>query len=125
MNNRTPLELITTLLDARGRGDVEAAVACFEADATMVIEPDHIERGDAAIRRFTKSTFALPVTMLARRIVDGRDVALHVGKWRLDMASHGSEAQQIVGCTTDILRKQIDGSWLVAIHNPWGSAIGI
>jgi len=123
MNNKTPLELITTLLDARSRGDIEAAVACYEVDATMVIEPDHIERGAAAVRSFTQSSFALPITVLARRIVDGRDVALHVGKWRLEMAARGGTSQQLIGCTADILRKQADGSWLVAVHNPWGGAV--
>jgi uncharacterized protein (TIGR02246 family) len=122
MNNRTPLGLIIALIQARSDRDVDAAVACYEADATVVMEPDRIERGTSSIRAFTEAAVALPITFSDRRIVDGTDVALHLCKWQLQISPPGEPLQKMDGCSADVLRKQADGTWLIAIDNAWGAS---
>jgi hypothetical protein len=69
-----PLDTIFHLLAARSRGDLAAAVDCYEANATVVIEPGRFAR-ETAIKSFTEATIALPITFGERAVVEGEDIA--------------------------------------------------
>jgi len=119
MSFSRPLDTINHLLAARERGDVSAALSCYESNATVVFEPGKFGSGEDAIRGFTEATITLPITFGDREIVEAGDIALHLSQWTLRPAS-GSE---ISGRTTDILRRQPDGKWLLIMDNPWGSSL--
>lgn len=114
-----PLDTISYLLAARSRGDVGAALSCYEPNATVVVEPGKIATGEATIKGFTETVISLPITFGSHKIVEGEDIALHLSQWTLRPA----EGAEISGRTTDILRRQPDGNWLLAIDNPWGSSL--
>ena len=115
----TPLETMILLIDARGRKDMDAALACYEPGATVVVEPGKIARGDAAVKAFTARTMDLPVAFGAHHVIEAGDVALHLGRWTLSLPG----AQEITGCTTDVLHRQADGRWLLVVDNAWGTGL--
>ena len=115
----TPLETMIRLTEARGRKDMAAALACYEPGATVVVEPGKIASGDAAVEAFTAGTMDLPIAFGAHQIVEAGDVALHLGRWTLSPPG----AQEITGCTTDVLRRQLDGRWLLVVDNAWGTGL--
>lgn len=119
MNRSTPRHAVEALLEARGRRDVAAAVACYEPHATVVLEPGKTASGVGAIRAFTEATTDLAIAFGAHEIVESGNTALHLARWTLRPAG-GSE---ISGCTTDVLRRQPDGDWLFAIDNAWGVSL--
>ena len=114
-----PLDTISYLVAARSRGDIEAALACYELNATVVMEPGKFATGEDAIKTFTQATISLPVIFGDREIVEAEDIALHVSQWTL----RPTDGPEIAGRRTDVLRRQTDGNWLLAIDNPWGSAL--
>ena len=114
-----PYDTIYHLLAARSRGDTAAAVACYEHDARVVVQPGMIETGEPGIRRFTEATMTLPIAFGDREIIEVDGIALHLSKWTLRPAN----GPEIVGRTTDVLRRQSDGTWLVLIDNPWGVSV--
>jgi ketosteroid isomerase-like protein len=119
MSLSKPLDTIFHLLAARSRGDLTAALNCYEANATVVREPGKFACGETAVKTFIEATIALPITFGEHAIVEAEDIALHFSQWTIRRAD-GSE---IVGRTTDVLRRQPDGNWLLAIDNPWGSSL--
>ena len=119
MSFSRPLHTITYLLAARARGDVAAALSCYEPNATVVMQPGKFASGEDAVTAFTEATITLPITFGDREIVEAGDIALHLSQWTLRSAD-GSE---ISGRTTDVLRRQPDGKWLLVVDNPWGSSL--
>lgn len=119
MSFSRPLDTITYLLAARARGDVASALSCYEPGATVVMQPSVFCNGEDAVRGFTEATISLSITYGDRKIVEAGDIALHISQWTL-RPDNGSE---ITGRTTDILRRQPDGKWLLVIDNPWGGAL--
>ena len=114
-----PLDTISYLLAARSRGDIKAALACYEPNATVVMGPGKFASGEDAIKAFTQATISLLVIFGDREIVEAEDIALHVSQWTL----RPTDGPEIAGRTTDVLRRQPDGNWLLAVDNPWGSSL--
>ncbi len=115
----TPLYTMTRLMDARSRRDMAGALACYGPGATVVVEPGNVASGDAAVESFTAATMELPIVFGDHRIVEAGDVALHLRQWTLSPPG----AEPITGCTTDVLRRQPDGSWLLVVDNAWGTGL--
>ena len=115
----TPLATIMMLVDARQRGDVEAAIAAYEP--TVVLQPGRITSGASAIRAFTEA--AIGLSFSDRQIIAGDDVALHFSKWSAKADDASGHKQGMTGWTADVLRRQSDGLWLLAIDNPWAAAM--
>jgi len=114
-----PYDTIYHLLAARSRGDVAAALACYEPGATVVLQPGNIASGEAAIKTYTQTTMSLPITFGGREIVEADGIALHVSQWTLQTDT----GDKISGRTSDVLRRQSDGNWLLLIDNPWGTQL--
>jgi len=62
-------------------------------------------------------------TVEHRAIIEGETTSLHRIRWRLQGTGENGEAVDLSGCITDVLRKQPDGGWLLAIDNPWGTSL--
>jgi ketosteroid isomerase-like protein len=56
------------------------------------------------------------------KIVEARDLALLMARWTLDGTSPDGQPVEIAGHTSDVVRRQPDGSWLFVIDNPFGTA---
>jgi uncharacterized protein (TIGR02246 family) len=115
MPAQAPSEIHALFLDAFNRGDLEALVALYEPGAVLVIG------GQAAVGHEA-------IREAYRRLLDGRGkmeletrsvvesgeglAVLHAG-WTLESA--GSTAG---GISTEVVRRQPDGSWLFVIDEP-------
>ena len=123
MDRMTPLATIMMLVDARQRRDVEAAVAAYEPTATVVLQPGRTTSGESALRAFTEAAIGLSLSFSDRQIIAGDDVALHFSKWSAMADDASGHKQGMTGWTADVLRRQSDGLWLLALDNPWAAAM--
>ncbi|MGH8887349.1 MAG: YybH family protein [Egibacteraceae bacterium] len=57
-----------------------------------------------------------------KTIVHGPDVALVRSDWTLHGAAPDGCPVEMRGSAGDVVRRQPDGTWLLAIDNPWGAA---
>jgi ketosteroid isomerase-like protein len=121
----TPLDAIKTLVEARDKGDVETVVSCYEANATIVPQPGTVQHGTKALREWLASFAAVrpKLNVTSREIIEGGDIALHCSAWTMNGTDPTGKPFEMKGRTADVLRKQPNGSWLVALDNPWGTAI--
>ena len=51
------------------------------------------------------------------------DLALYAGRWTLRGMDPNGHPVVMNGESSDILRQQRDGRWLIALDNPWGATI--
>jgi ketosteroid isomerase-like protein len=59
----------------------------------------------------------------AQSVIEADDIALYIGRWTLQGTDPSGQAVAMGGVSSDILRKQRDGRWLIAVDNPWGAQI--
>jgi uncharacterized protein (TIGR02246 family) len=123
MSARTPEDLHRLWAEAFTSGDLDGLVALYEPDATMVPQPGHAVSGQAAIREALQGLLATkPVFKLDfRKALRAGDIALLFSRWTLSgKGTDGSEIS-LAGQTSDVARRQTDGSWLLVIDNPFGA----
>lgn len=120
-----PAHTVNQLIEAINHGDLDAALALYDKDAVLVAQPGRIARGTEELRRALEGFIAMKATLRseAQQVIECGDLALYVSRWNLRGTDPGGKAMTMGGQSTDILRRQSDGRWLIALDNPWGAEI--
>jgi uncharacterized protein (TIGR02246 family) len=121
----TPLETVNLLTRAISTGDLTTAVALYEPDGVLVVRPGQVARGAAQLREALGAFVALKATLTsdAQQVIESGDLALYIGRWKLRGTDPTGQPVVLGGESTDVLRRQADGRWLVALDNPWGAQV--
>ena len=125
MSNRiheteTPDGLIRTfaaLIEAR---DLDGLLALYEPDAVFEAQPGVVISGVEAIRGALADLLALEPQMTTSTIdvLRAGDVALVINEWSMTgTAPDGCEVRR-AGRSSDVVRCQADGRWLVLVDKP-------
>jgi len=124
MPARQPTDLHSLFADAFNRFDEDALIALYEPDATLIPEPGSTVRGHEAIREALGNFLALRGTIKLDtiRVYESGDLALLHGHWTLN--GHGPDGNplQMEGRSSEVVRRQADGSWLYTLDNPFTDA---
>src|SRR5262245_10051535 len=120
-----PIATVSKLVEAINRADLDGAVALYERDAVLVAQPGQIARGATELKNALAGFIAMKATLRseAQQVVEGPDVALYVGRWTLNGTDPTGRPIAMGGESADILRRQKNGEWLIALDNPWGAQI--
>lgn len=104
--------------------DLDALVALYEPDATLVPQPGQTASGHAAIQEAFRGFLAIrgPFELRHQQTIQSPTIALLFSHWRLTGTDPDGNAVELMGQTTDVVRRQADGSWLLAVDNPHGAA---
>ena len=121
----TPAATVAGLVAAINRGDLATAVELYEKEALLVVQPGKVARGSAEIRSALGGFVAMKAKLesKAEQVIDSGDVALYLGRWTLRGTGPDGKPLVMGGESTDVLRRQKDGRWLIALDNPWGTQI--
>ena len=124
MPARTPEETYTVFAQYFSAGDMEALMSLYEPEATMVPQPGVVVSGHAAIRNALGAFLAVKgeFNLQPARAFQSHDIALLFSKWTLKGTDPNGNAVELGGQTSDVVRRQADGSWLFVIDNPYGAA---
>jgi uncharacterized protein (TIGR02246 family) len=112
-------ELHAKVQTAFNAGDVDALVALYEPDARMFHDDGTVAEGVDAIREVWAGFIALggQIAMTTRYAVEADEVALLSNSWTFTM--DGAEAAGSI--TSEVARRQPDGTWRYVIDNPYGA----
>ncbi len=104
--------------------DMPALLSLYEPDAVLLPQPGTVARGHAAIRDSLNAFLAMKGTfrIASSKIVQTGDLALVYAKWTLEAKGPDGSPIRLEGETTDVVRRQGDGHWLIAIDSPFGAA---
>jgi len=121
----SPIDTVNELSSALNRGDVETALMLYEPDAVLIAQPGGLARGSRELRAALEQFVALKPTLRTQidDVVEVGDLALYIGRWTLQGTDASGRAIEMGGESSDVLRKQADGRWLIAIDNPWGARV--
>ncbi len=124
MQARSPSDVHEKFREKFLAGDLEELVTLYEPNAGLVPEPGKILAGRSVIREHLKGLLAIKgrFWMEPSRVVQARDVALLFARWTLTGASPAGSKVELAGETTDVVRRQLNGTWLIALDNRFGLA---
>jgi len=102
--------------------DLEAAVALYETDATVILNPGMLAKGTSSIHAFFEGIFSLKSDPKyeVRHLTEAGDLALFTAKWTIVGPLSPNTQVSRTNYQAVVLRKQADGGWLIAVDNPWG-----
>ena len=101
-------------------------MACYEPQACFVLKSGHAARGIVELREMFRATFSYKpdLKLDVRKIISAGDdlvnLVLAVVEWKSKAVSSSGEAKVWAGTATDIVRRQPDGTWKLALDNPYG-----
>ena len=116
-----PQDLHRQVEDAFNAGDVDALVALYEPDARMLRDDGTAAEGLDAIREIWAGFVALGgrIAMTTRFAVEAGDVALLSNAWT--WTADGMDGGAV---TSEVARRQADGTWRYVIDNPFAGPAG-
>ena len=120
----TPEEVHQLFSKHFSAADIDALLSLYEPTATFVPQPGQPVSGSAAIREALQAFLALKgrFNMEPGKVILANDIALLFSKWTLSGKDPEGNAVELSGQTSDVVRRQADGSWLFVIDNPFGAA---
>jgi len=112
-----PEEVHRLFSEAFNAGNLDAILSLYEPDAVLVPQPGQTVRGHAAIRQALTAFLAMKPRFAFQSIkaLESNDIAILFSNWTLAGTGLSMEGQ-----TTDVVRRQKDGTWLFVIDNPFG-----
>jgi uncharacterized protein (TIGR02246 family) len=126
MAARTPEELDTLFGRALNAGDLDALVALYEPQASLMPSPGKVVVGAPAIREALAAFVgAKPrITLTPRLVSQAGDLALVTAKWELGLNGDDGKPAKMHGQSVEVVRRQADGTWRFAIDMPFGVEAG-
>jgi ketosteroid isomerase-like protein len=113
MRASKPQEIHLLFEQAFNNGDVEAIVALYEPGAVLVVGDELRTCHDRIRDAYTSLLAGARMKLDTRAVIEsGEGLALLYGIWSLGPPS-GTQ-----GLSTEVVRRQADGSWMFAIDNP-------
>ena len=122
-----PEECTRLLIEAIEAGDVDAAVALYEPQATFVVPPGRSVSGHGAIREILQGFFASKDTGGVSEVsmTISADGTLAVLRTRGVTQAPGPDGSPIPMAfhSVEVVRKQPDGTWRFVIDDPSGAGV--
>ena len=116
-----PAEIHTLFRHAFNLGDVEALIALYEPNAVLVVDGKELI-GRESIRKVLESVLVCRgrMTLETRAVVESQQgLAVLHGGWVIEPPTGMGADIATRGLSTEVVRKQPDGTWLFVIDNPY------
>ena len=117
-----PEDIYPALSEAYNAGDFEALVSLYDPKAVFVIKPGRVTDGPAELHSAMQRLVALRgrMTVNPRTFIRSDDLVLVLGTFTLSGRRADGTAFERTSRFADVLRRQSDGRWLLAVDNPYG-----
>lgn len=118
-----PEEMNEYFAKAYNSGEVDNLNNLFETNAKVVRKNGEVITGINKINAEHLNLLKLGGKMTSNNkyCVEIENIALLRADWKIETHNESGEILEIKGSSTEIVRKQKDGSWLYIVDNPFGA----
>jgi uncharacterized protein (TIGR02246 family) len=121
MPAQKPEDCDLLLIEALHAGDLDAAVALYEPNASFLLDSGEVIVGQKAIREVMKAFLALkPKFSMDVKAVQNGDLAMLRSTWSLKGTGPDGNPVEMSGKSIEVVRRQAGGNWLFVIDDPNG-----
>jgi uncharacterized protein (TIGR02246 family) len=119
----TPRECHTLFAAAMNAGDLPGLLALYDAAAILVPQPGEVAKGTDAIRAGLQQFLAMRPAIRIETVhaLESGDTALLRGRWVIDATGPDGKPVRMTGNSTEVVRRQPDGTWQFLIDHPFGA----
>ena len=123
MPQRTPNEVLDTIVEGVNSGNLDALLPLYEPEAGFAAQPGTLAHGRSGIRQGLAGFIAMKGTLDLKvtRVLEASNLALVATTWSFAGTAPDGTPVKIAAKSADVLRRQADGSWRFVIDNPWGT----
>ena len=123
MSNRTPEQVLASIVDGINSGNLESLIPLYESQAAFAAQPGSLKHGLAGIREALAGFIAMKGTLDLKvtRVLEAGGLALVTTTWSFTGTGPDGKPVKLAAKSADVLRLQADGSWRLVIDNPWGT----
>jgi len=120
MPARSPEQLHQFFTEAFNAGDIDALMALYESGASIEPEPGKLVEGTDAIREVLSGFLDLKgkISVETKKAIQTGDLELLHGQWSLTGTGPDGSPVNLSGNSTEVVRRQPDGTWFYAIDLP-------
>jgi uncharacterized protein (TIGR02246 family) len=124
MPAETPEEAHDLFVRFFNTGDIDSIISLYEPNAVLVPFPNPAVQGHAAIRATMLAFLSAKgrMELVVDKIFQADDLALLFSSWILSGTGPDGSSMKMSGQTTDVVRRQADGTWLFVLDVPQGAA---
>jgi ketosteroid isomerase-like protein len=117
-----PEDLHPALSAAYNAGDLEAVLSLYDPKAAYVIKPGRVTESPAELRAALQHVIALRgrLSVNPQTFTRSDDLVLVLGTFTLSGRRLDGTPLDRTARFADVLRRQPDGSWRIAVDNPYG-----
>jgi ketosteroid isomerase-like protein len=117
-----PEDIYPALGEVYNAGDLEALLSLYDPKAVFVIKPGRVTEGPAELRAALQRFIDLRARLTVRphTFIRSDDLVLVLGEFMLVGRRHDGTPLDRKARFADVLRRQPDGRWLIAVDNPFG-----
>jgi uncharacterized protein (TIGR02246 family) len=103
-------------------GNLDGLMSLYEQQATLTPQPGQVVVGASAVREALQGFLAMKPTMKldTKVLAHTGDLALMTSRWALAGTGPDGKPVQLAGESVEVVRRQMDATWLFAIDTPWG-----
>lgn len=120
-----PEDLSHLFAERASSGDLDQLLELYEPEATFIGPSGGGADGENAIRERLSALLAMEprITSADVRVVNAGDIALISNRWGMTFGQGGGERAGVEGTSTEVARRQPDGSWRYVIDDPSSAAL--
>ncbi len=124
MPARKPEELHSLFGQAFNSGQADAVLALYESGAVLVPAPGQIVTGKEGLRSALADFLATrgKIDIKTESVISAGDLAVLHARWRLTGTGPDGKPLNMSGRSTEVVRRQRDGTWLYVVDIPDDSA---
>ena len=117
-----PEDIYPAFSEAYNAGDLETLVSLYDPQAVFVIKPGRVTKSPAELRSAMQHLVALRgrLSVNPRTFIRSDDLVLVLGTFTLSGHRGDGTPFERTSRFADVLRRQPDGRWLLAVDNPCG-----
>ncbi|MBY0087823.1 DUF4440 domain-containing protein [Brevibacillus brevis] len=120
---KNPEDMNPAFAEAFNTSDINNLLALYEPQAILITQDNEQSHGVESIRATLEQLLQVQGTMVSENVfcIPFENIALLRAHFIIHTTDDAGNAMKIEGHTSEIVRKQPDGSWLYVIDHPFGA----